>query len=206
MQELGLNNGLDEELTPESNAGFWKRQFQQPSTRAQRKFDWLFGVILPVICFTFDPIVFTNATSLGSYKSFGYILSFVSVMAMSAWLIWGAKLKWLNAFLAGLFIVGSVVSLGIGIIIFPISVLGLIILIGALGFTPLFCAVVFLRNSVRAFRAAKPFLEKKVLVYSFSLAALFSAVVPSVVNVEINNFNNQKSKDVTSKSILLSID
>jgi hypothetical protein len=206
MQELGLTNELDEELTPESNAGFWKRQFQQQSTKAQRKFDWLFGVIMPIVCFVFDPIVFTNVTYLGNYKAFGYTLSFISIMAMSAWLIWGAKLKWLNAILAGLFIVGSVVAFGIGIIIFPISLIGLIFLIGALGFTPLFTTIVFLRNSVRAFRAAKPFLEKKVLVYSFSLAALFSAVIPSVVNVEINNFNNQKSKDVTSKSILLSID
>ena len=194
MQELGLEKGFDEELTPESNAGFWRRQFQQQSTKAQRKFDWLFGVILPIICFVFDPIVFTNETYLGEHKSFGYIFSFVSVMAMSAWLIWGAKLKWFNAVLAGLFSVGSVVAFGIGIIIFPISVLGLIILIGALGFTPLFTTIVFLRNSVRAFRTAKPFLEKKTLVYAFSLAALFSAVVPSVANVEINKLKNAVSE------------
>lgn len=194
MQELGLEKELDTELTPESNAGFWRRQFQQRSTTAQRKFDWLFGVFLPIVCFVFDPIVFTNETYLGGYKSFGYFFSFVSVMAMSAWLIWGAKLKGFNAVLAGLFSVGSVVAFGIGIIIFPISVLGLIILIGALGFTPLFTTIVFLRNSVRAFRAAKPFFEKKTLVYAFSLAALFSAVVPSVANVEINKLKNVASK------------
>ena len=197
MQELELINELSEELTPESNTGFWKRQFQRQSTKAQRKFDWLFGVILPVVCFTFDPIVFTNETYLGDYKSFGYIFSFVSVMAMSAWLIWGAKLKGFNAILAGLFSVGSVVAFGIGIIIFPISLLGLIILIGALGFTPLFTTVVFLRNSVRAFQAAKPFLEKKILIYAFSLAALFSAVVPSVINVEIH-----KLKSIVSRPTL----
>lgn len=194
MQELGLEKEFDAELTPEPNAGFWKRQFQQRSTVAQRKFDWLFGVFLPIVCFVFDPIVFTNETYLGDYKSFGYIFSFVSVMAMSAWLIWGAKLKWFNAVLAGFFSVGSLVAFGTGIIIFPISILGLIILIGALGFTPLFTTIVFLRNSVRAFRAAKPFLEKKTLVYAFSLAALFSAVVPSVANVEINKLKNAASK------------
>ena len=197
MQQLNL----DEDMVIEPENGFWRRQFQQQSTKAQRKFDWLFGVILPVICFAFDPIVFTNATFLGNYKAFAYILSFVSVMAISAWLIWGAKLKWLNAILAGLFIIGSVVSLGIGIVIFPISVLGLIVLIGALGFTPLFCSIVFLRNSVRALRAAKPFLEKKTLVYVFLLAALFSAVVPSVANVEIN-----KLKIVDTKPALNLLD
>ena len=190
MQQLGLNENIE----TETEKGFWKRQFQTQSTRAQRKFDWLFGVILPVICFAFDPIVFTNQTFLGNYKTFGYVLSFVSIMAMAAWLIWGAKLKWLNAILAGLFIVGSVVSLGIGIIIFPISLLGLIILIGALGFTPLFTSIVFLRNSVRAFRAAKPFLERKTLVYSFSLAALLTAVIPPIANVEINKLKSEKVK------------
>ncbi len=132
MIELKLN----EEKTG-SQKGFWHWQFQTESTESQKTFDWLFGVILPVSCFVFDPIVFKGdawgAAYLGTYKPFAYILSFVSVMAMSAWLIWGEKLKWLNAFLAGLFIVGGIVSLGIGIILSPISLLGLIILIGALG-------------------------------------------------------------------------
>ena len=118
---------------------------------------------------------------------------------MWAWLIWGEKLKWLNAFLAGLFIVGSFISFGIGIIMFPISLIGLFFyFIGALGFTPLFSAIVFLRNSIRAYRAAKPFLEKKILVYSFLLSALFSAVIPSVINVEVNKFKQEKIKEYKS--------
>lgn len=199
MQKLELNEDIEtlksnEELEIESAKGFWRRQFQEKTTKAQRKFDWLFGVIMPVICFTFDPIVFTGGFRdkvLADYHAFAYTLSFVSVMAMAAWLIWGAKLKWLNAFLAGLFVVGSTVALSIGVYIFPLSLLGLVVLIGALGFTPLLTAVVFLRNSMRAYDAAKPFLEKKILVYSFLLAALFSAVVPSVINVEVNKFNSE---------------
>ena len=188
-------NTLSLEEMSEPPKGFWRRQFQKESTAAQKKFDWLFGVILPVACFTFDPIVFTNYGLLEDYKAFAYILSFVSVMAMSAWLIWGARLKWLNAFLAGLFIVGSIISLGIGIVIFPFSLIGLFFyFIGALGFTPLFSAMVFLRNSVRAYEAAKPFLEKKVLVYCFLLGALFSAIVPPVINVEINKLKHEKKE------------
>jgi hypothetical protein len=185
MIKLKLN---EEKVEPRK--GFWRRQFQTESTESQKTFDWLFGVILPVVCFVFDPIVFKGdawgAAYLGTYKPFAYILSFVSVMAMSAWLIWGEKLKWLNAFLAGLFIVGGIVSLSLGIILLPISLLGLFILIGALGFTPMFSAVVYLRNSLRAYQAAKPSLEKSVLTRSFALSAIFSAVVPSVINAEIN--------------------
>ena len=194
MQQIELNG---EEVEMEES--FWKRQFQRQATKSQRKFDWFFGVFLPVVCFTFDPIVFNDGSLFGDYKTFAYVLSFVSIMAMWAWLIWGEKLKWLNAFLAGLFIVGSFISFGIGIIIFPISLIGLFFyFIGALGFTPLFSAIVFLRNSIRAYRAAKPFLEKKILVYSFLLSALFSAVIPSVINVEVNKFKQEKIKEYKS--------
>jgi hypothetical protein len=116
--------------------GFWQRQFQFEITYKQKVFDWIFGVILPVICFTFDPIVFkTNMRDpfLGEYKPFAYLLSFTSILAMMAWLIWGEKLKGLSGILSGLFAVGGVISLGIGIILFPFSLIGLVLIIGALG-------------------------------------------------------------------------
>ena len=155
-------------------------------------------MILPVICFVFDPVVFKGnilgAAFLGTFKPFAYLLSFVSVMAMSAWLIWGEKLKWLNAFLAGLFVVSSMISLGIGIILLPISLLGLFVLIGVLGFTPLLTSIVFLRNAARAFHSAKPFLEKRVLINSFILSAIFSLVIPWVLNVQIKNTLNEMAR------------
>jgi hypothetical protein len=185
MQQLGLNEESDLEV----KNGFWRRQFQQEATKSQKRFDWIFGVVLPVACFFFDPIVFRTSgfggAFLGTYKPFAYILSFVSIMAMMAWLIWGAKLKWLGGALAGLFFVGGIVSLGIGIVLFPLSLFGLIIAIGALGFTPLFSALVYLRNSLRAYESARPFLEKGVLVNSFFLSLILSTVIPSVANVQI---------------------
>lgn len=190
MQSLKLNE--EKEDFPK---GFWRRQFQTQSTKTQIKFDWIFGVVLPVICFFFDPIVFKGngfgAAYLGTFKPFAYVLSFVSVMAMSAWLIWGGKLKWLNALLAGLFAVGGLISLGIGILIAPISLFGLIIVIGILGFTPLFTSIVYLRNALRAFQTAKPFFEKKSLIYTFVLSALLSVVAPYVLNANIKNTLNE---------------
>ncbi len=196
MQQLNLNENNNVEVKIESENRFWRRQFQKDATHTQIKFDWIFGAILPVICFVFDPIVFKGyglgkGALMGSYKPFAYLLSFVSVMAMSAWLIWGAKLKWLNAFLAGLFLVSGLVSLSIGIVLIPISLIGLIIAIGALGFTPLFCSIVFFRNAFRAFQTAKPFFENSVLIRSFALAAIFSAVVPAIINREINEMLNE---------------
>ena len=197
MQQLKLNETdiSDENIADEPRKTFWRRQFQIESTRAQRKFDWFFGVIMPVICFVFDPIVFKGSgfgtALLGTYKPFAYLLSFVSVMAMSAWLIWGVKLKWLNAFLAGFFLVGGIVSLSIGVVLFPFSLMGLIILIGVLGFTPLFSSIVFFRNAFRSFQTAKPFFESGVLIRSFVITAIFSTVIPAIINVEIKRMMDE---------------
>lgn len=186
MQQLQL----DENNIIESKKRFWERETESP-----RKFDWFFGVIMPVICFAFDPIVFKSSwfggALLGTYKPFAYLLSFVTVMAMLAWLMWGAKLKWVNALLAGLFLVSGLISLTIGIILFPFSLFCSLFLIGILGFTPLFTSIIFFRNASRAYQAAKPFFDSGVLVRSFALAAIFSAVVPAVINMEINKLINE---------------
>ena len=200
MQELRINKEVDTELFPTLKAPFWKRQFQAQSTRPQKIFDWILGVILPVICFAFDPLIFKSKglalPFFGAYKPFAYLLSFVSVMAMAAWLIWGAKLKWLNGFLAGLFFAGAIVSLCVGLVLFPFSLIGIFLLIGFLGFTPLFSAFIYWRNGVRAIRVSKPFIEKSVLIYSVAYGALFSAVVPMVVSLEIkNSLENIKKGD-----------
>lgn len=177
---------------------FWQRQFQASPTKNQKIFDWFFGVALPVLCFAFDPFIFKNGgysgPLLGDYKPFAYLLSFVSVMAMAAWLVWGARLKWLSAFLAGLFVTGAGVSLTIGVFLFPFSLLGLLLLIGALGFTPLFAALVFLRNGRRALRTAKSLLGEKLAVRIFLLAVVFSAVVPYAINAEIKKITDTMKK------------
>ncbi len=167
--------------------GFWKRQFQKEATSKQRFFDWAFGVILPVICFTFDPLIFkSNGAFLGAIKPFAYLLSFISIMGMMAWLIWGEKLKWLNAVFSGLFVIGGLISLVIGVFLFPLSLIGLVVLIGILGFTPLFTSVIYLRNAVRAYHFAKPFFEKRVLIWAVILSGMFSFVIPFTINFEIN--------------------
>jgi hypothetical protein len=196
MQTIGLDKNV--ETTPEPDAaaadnrpkGFWRLQFAGEATPAQRKFDWAFGVILPVICVAFDPFVFKgniagNGAAFGAYKPFAYLLSFVSIMAFLAWLIWGKRLKGLNVALSGLFFYGALISLAVGVVLFPVSTFGLVFLIGALGYTPLFSGFVYLRNSYRAFGCAEHLFDKGTLVRSFVLAALFSAVIPWTVNREI---------------------
>ena len=73
--------------------------------------------------------------------------------------------------------VASVGALAIGVVIFPFSLMGALLLIGLLGFTPLFTSFVLLRNSVRSFRAAKPLLERNLLANCVGLSAMTTAAL-----------------------------
>ena len=174
MKTLEMEYGLKREQT------FWRRQVQTETTSGQKVFDWIFGIILPVACFSLDPAVFKSsdlwgaAPYLATIKPFAYLLSFVSIMSMMAWLIWGARLKWLGGFLSGLFLVGALVSFGVALVMLPISLLGMLLAgLGVLGFIPFFTSFVYLRTAMRSFKLAQPFFRKNILVKTFLLTATF---------------------------------
>lgn len=168
--------------------GFWKRQFQLDATHKQKVFDWFFGVGMPLVCVIADQRMFSGGSIFGVYKPFAYMLSFASIVMMIGFLFLGEKLEKFNAVLAGLFGFGSLVSLGVGLLMLPISVIGLVILIGALGFIPLFAAFVYARNAVRAFRFASIRMDYILLTHVWFLSALLSFTIPWVVNAEIRSY------------------
>ncbi len=168
---------------------FWRRQFGRTVTSAQRKFDWYFGFLFPLVCIYFDPFVFTSWNHdnaiFAAYQPFAYALSAASIMGLAAWILFGERLKWIAAPLAGLFFAAAVVSLFIGVVLLPFSLIGLVVLIGMLGFTPLFTSFVFGRNAVRALRFSSAVFDRKTLVYVAVLGALIGLTVPAVVNQQI---------------------
>lgn len=188
---------FDENNPIRSTRGFWRRQFQREPTSSQKKFDWIFGVVMPVACFFFDPILFSDPfAAKGSHSAHGmlvdyriavYILTYVSTMGMLAWLLWREKLRWLNSFLSGLFVAGSLVALGIGIFLFPISLICSLFGIGVFGFTPLVTSLIYARNAVRSFRVARKFLGSKVAFDVMVLAGMFALVVPYVTNIVMSD-------------------
>ncbi len=190
MEKLKLDEKCD---FASGNKTFWRRQFQKGVTNKQKVFDWIFGVILPVLCFSADPAIFKTSELWGSsaylavLKPFAYLLSFVSIMALMASLIWGAKLRALNGPLAGLFFVGGIISFGVGIIILPVTIAGLIIFIGVLGFVPFLSSAVYLVHAFRSLDRAKPVFERAVLIRTIVITGLFSLITPAVINLEIEH-------------------
>ena len=117
--------------------------------------DLLGGVILPVLCFMFDPIIRVNQFSLcltPDALNFVYTAVFVQIVMF---LIWRLAGRWMNQqcaeFFAGVLWAGVAIALLFGVLLTPFSLLGLMVMgVGALGFTPFLTAIVFRRNALRA--------------------------------------------------------
>jgi len=138
---------------------FWRRLFSDEIALSQQKFDWCMGVVLPMVCFYFDPIVFRTGEIfdggfLHSYQYPAYSLAFLAIMANMAWLLWGERMG--RPFAAVVVLIlgsASLAALLIGIVLLPFSLIGMFFLVGFLGFTPLLSAVVYGRNAFRAMRS-----------------------------------------------------
>jgi hypothetical protein len=148
----------DETGGEERRRGFWARQFAGEPTEAQTRFDIVFGIVIPLLCFIFDPVVFRDWLLPGEggfYRGvsfFAYTLSAAEMLALGCWLYHGARASRWAAPAAGVFLAGALFSFVLGVVILPLSIFGLIFLIGVLGFVPFLTALVYLRVGVRALR------------------------------------------------------
>jgi hypothetical protein len=137
--------------------GFWKRQFAPIPTPAQDTFDSAFAILLPILFLVIDPVVFKSPKLLGpayleDYQLLGYLFCSTEIGLFLTWRTFRQPLRRFSMAFAGAFFAGAMFSMVIGFVLLPLSVLGLMFVIGLLGFTPFVTAFVFLRNGVRAAR------------------------------------------------------
>lgn len=175
---MGTLNLIESEyVRPASVEGFWTRQFAADVTKAQVIFDVLFGVVGPILCFGFDPIVFRGDFAgpplFSEYQLYVYLFSGLQIVILSFWLLAGAGFQFWNELVGASLGLGAVFCFAVGIVLVPFSLMGLVIGIGVLGFTPFLTGIVYLRNSLRALR--QPRTENSL----FTRAVLFlvSAIV-----------------------------
>ena len=132
--------------------GLWRRQFLLPPTRAQTVWDFLFGVALPLGCLAGDRILFGrrhdffDGSIFGPAQVFAYAFILTQVILLGAWILLRRKVTRSAAYFAGPLLAGWLFAFGLGVILFPFSVVGLLAIIGALGFSQWFAGFVFFRN------------------------------------------------------------
>lgn len=114
--------------------------------------DLSWGIVMPVLCVLYDPMVLRGAGLLGVFT---YLVIGPQMLFLLIWMTLGTRYGSLAAFLTGALSVGSFAALIIAITMLPLSVLGFFLAgIGLLGFTPWMTAYVFGRNAAEAYRFA----------------------------------------------------
>jgi hypothetical protein len=169
---------------------FRRRQFGDQPTRAQFRFDVGFGLVAPVLCFLFDPVVFHAWMSrsgglYGRLQFFTYAASAIEIATLACWLFVVAKYPAWSRPAGGVMVAGAVLSFALGLAILPFSVIGLIAAgLGALGFIPFLTGLVYLRNGLRAMRlnrAGAPVRGGAAVSVAFGLALAFG--LPAAAHV-----------------------
>jgi hypothetical protein len=113
-----------------------------------------FGIVLPVICLYFDPFVLQAPIEsiepplLGRYVVAARVAIGLGLLSLSAWML----IRWPPALMAGLLAGGALFATLLGLVLLPFSIIGLLWVIGVLGFTPFVTAFIFWRNAVGAYR------------------------------------------------------
>lgn len=125
-------------------------------------FDIFFGIVAPILCYLFDPIVFQARIfdrSPGFLHSVRWSVCGLAVLAMvclTVWLAFGRARPRLDALLGGGMLAGALLAFAIGVVILPLAVLGLFYyFVGVFGFIPFVTFRVFWRNMRLAWRHAR---------------------------------------------------
>jgi hypothetical protein len=137
---------------------FLRRQFDDVPTQAQFNFDVAFGLVIPVLCFVFDPIVFRGGFlheggAFQSVRLFAYAASAIEIATFACWLFVVRSFPAWSRPAGGVLAAGAFFSFALGFAILPLSIIGLLFVgVGALGFIPFVTGIVYLRNARRALR------------------------------------------------------
>ena len=170
--------------------GFWKEQFGPNGTAAQDIIDVTFGLVVPIVCFVLDPVVFKSFPLLGravleDYQLFAYVVSTVEMGFFLVWRTFPKKASSLSPLFAGVFLAGACFSFVIGVVMLPLTLWALLFILGVLGFIPFVSAFVYLRNGIRAMKAQPNLpLASRITTAALSGVLVMGSLVVASVYVE----------------------
>jgi hypothetical protein len=188
---------LSSTVTRKKRDGFWRRQFNADPTGRQIIFDVIFGILMPLLCFYFDPGILSRE-SLGITRGpipvfsgrtfFIYAFSALAILALIVWMgLHNRATPSVRAGLGGVLLAGAVLSFAIGVVILPLTILGILFVIGILGLIPFFTGFVYLRNGVRASGIASPEAYRTPRVAIAVVVALIALGLPGIAQWKINS-------------------
>jgi hypothetical protein len=123
-----------------------------------------FGIVGPLICFGLKPIILDDWVQrevpglgfIGSYWIFCHAFVGLQVVTLAFWLWRGDRLGSMTGVVTGVFLSGAVFAGGLGLVMFPFSLMGIAVNgIGLLGLVPLFTSITYFAHARRANRQAR---------------------------------------------------
>ncbi len=177
---------------------------KRPASRLSRAFDSTacsvaFGIVAPIACFALKPVLLPGdgfeLPGLGfisTFWIFGDGVIGLGIATLSLWLGLASRLgSWGCGIVSGVLLACSLFAAGLGLVLLPFSLIGLMILIGALGLVPFLTATTFARNGIRAFIHARTLTGRRRAWRSMVLGAALVIGVPgalqSVVSLAVRH-------------------
>jgi hypothetical protein len=110
------------------------------------------GMLLPLACLFFDPIVFKGmgGGEFSACRLQAWVMIGLSIICLAAVTFWRIANAWLLAFAGGGMFAGGLAAMVLGVYMVPLSIMGLIMIIGFLGFSPFLVGVIYLNEGVSA--------------------------------------------------------
>lgn len=187
--------------TIEKRGGFWARQFGASATSGQVVFDVVFGILMPVFCFCFDPgIIRGTESTFSESRVFIYGFSGIAIFTMSIWLGCGQRMRSLTAVFGGVLLAGALISFAIGVIIFPLTLIGILFVIGLLGLVPFVTGFVYLRNALRAIRQTGSAASRSLRVATVVFSAVMAIALPGAAQLTVTKMVNQSIAEILDQN------
>jgi hypothetical protein len=183
----------------QSHVGFWRSQFTGEPTVDQIVNDACIGILLPIGCVVLDPTVFRSSVDppiLGRYRLAAYAIIGVSTLSLAAWI----GLRRASALFAGVLAGGALFAALLGLVLLPFSIVGMLFVIGILGFAPFATAFVFSRNAIRAYAQARRGQSGIRLVLPALLGLAITLGCPCTLQALVD------ARSATAKNLVLSKD
>jgi hypothetical protein len=157
------------------------------------------GIAGPLLCLAFDPVVFKGPDAVfGSVRVLCYSFIAIEILVLSVWLLAKERLRLVSGVVGGTLLAGSLLAAGLGAVLLPFSVMGLMIVIGVFGFTPFLTAWVFGWRGVAAFRCAARNLPKWSLAPSLVLGVALALALPYSIDSGVRRAWQRAVRDLAN--------
>jgi hypothetical protein len=201
--------------TPKRKIRLWQRLTSDERGFWSIAFDVLFGIIAPILALYFDPIVFradylycfTQAPPGSNFALAAYLAIALGMLTLAMWLLLARRLGPLTGFVAGILLAGGMFAGGIGVLLLP--PISIFFGSGVLGpfcicflALPLFTAITYARNGVRAarraYRSAQTTRGRTAMTASMILGAVLVLGLPALANWQAHIAIHQASEVLVS--------